>query len=80
MPKRDQSQIKYKANVVSQPTYLISKKITISNSFEDAEEAQLRYWTGLTPEQRFEGFYELMNPFYNFAKPNWAGKKIIIDK
>lgn len=59
--------------------YSGSKKITISNSFDEASDAQLRYWAGLTPEQRFADFYELMNRFYRFTKPDWAGKKIIID-
>ena len=79
MPRGTPSKDRYKGSKLGS-AYPISKKITISNSFEDADEAQLRYWAKLTPEQRFEGFYELMSRFYNFTKPNWAGKKIIIDK
>lgn len=59
--------------------YSGSKKISFSNSMEVVENAQLQYWAGLTPEQRFEGFYELMNRFYKFIKPDWPTKKIIID-
>lgn len=60
-------------------TYSGSKKVTISKSLEDAENFQLDYLAGLTPEQRFRDFYELMNRFYSFLKPNWPTKKIIID-
>lgn len=59
--------------------YSTSKKITFSNSYEEAENTQLSYWSSLTPEQRFAGFYELMNRFYHFDKPDWPTKKIIID-
>jgi CRISPR-associated endonuclease Csn1 len=60
-------------------TYSGSKKITISSSFEQDENSQLNYWAGLTPEQRFADFYELMSRFYTFVKPDWSTKKIIID-
>lgn len=56
-----------------------SKKITFSASFEAAENMQIDYWAGLTPEQRFSHFYELMNRFYTFSKPDWKEKQIIID-
>lgn len=59
--------------------YSGSKKISFSNTFEEAEESQIRYWAGLSPEQRFSDFLELMIRFYSFGKPNWVGKKIIID-
>ncbi|HUM65548.1 MAG TPA: hypothetical protein PLV32_06885, partial [Chitinophagaceae bacterium] len=54
------------------------RKITISNSFEESENSQLSYWAGLTPEQRFADFFELMNRFYTFLKPNWKTRKIVI--
>jgi hypothetical protein len=59
--------------------YSGSKKISFSNSFTEAEESQIRYWAGLTPEQRFADFYELMNRFYSFSNPAWSTKKITID-
>jgi CRISPR-associated endonuclease Csn1 len=62
-----------------QNTYSISKKITVTDSFEEAEESQIRYWAGLSPEQCFCDFHELMNRFYSFNRPDWKGKKIIID-
>ena len=70
-----------KGNKVSEPeeTYSGSKKITVSHSLEDAENSQLQYWAGLTPEQRFEDFYKLMARFYNFKKPDWTKMKIVID-
>jgi hypothetical protein len=61
-------------------TYTGSKKISFSDSFDAAEDKQIRYWAGQSPEQRFSGFYELMNRFYKFDKPDWRSKKIIIDK
>lgn len=69
------------SNIVKEPSkaYAPSRAITISNSFEDAENSQLNYWAGLTPEQRFADFYELMNRFYKFTKPDWSVKKITID-
>ena len=69
-------------NKVSEPDtiYSIYKKLTVSSSFDEASDAQLSYWAELTPEQRFEGFNELMNRFYNFIKPTWAGTKIIVDQ
>lgn len=68
-------------NTANEPaaTYSGSKKITISSSFEEAENSQLQYWAGLTPEQRFADFYELINRFYKFNAPDWPSKKIIID-
>ncbi len=60
-------------------SYSGSKKITVSNSLEQAEDSQIQYWAGLTPEQRFAEFYELMNRFYTFKKPDWSTMKIIID-
>ncbi len=62
-----------------QIAYSGSKNITISNSSEEAESYQIGYWSGLSPEQRFSDFFELMNRFYNFNKPDWSIKKIIID-
>ncbi|HOY30969.1 MAG TPA: HNH endonuclease domain-containing protein [Bacteroidales bacterium] len=59
--------------------YTSPKKITVSQSPEDAENSQLDYWAKLTPEQRFEKFLELMNRFYKFVKPDWSTKKIILD-
>jgi hypothetical protein len=69
-------------NKVSEPThqYSGSKKITISNTLNESADNQLFYWAKLTPEQRFESFYELMHRFYDFSKHTWIGKKIIIDK
>ncbi len=62
-----------------QATYPGSKKIMFSNSFEAAENSQIRYWAGLSPEQRFSDFYESMNRFYTFSEPDWASLKIVID-
>lgn len=62
-----------------QVTYSGSKMISVSNSFEEAEDSQIHYWAGLSPEQRFSDFHDLMNRFYSFNKPDWKGKKIIID-
>lgn len=64
----------------AQSASLDPKKITFSNSFEEAEEKQIRYWAALTPEQRFCHFRELMNRFKDFSKPNWTGMKVNIDK
>lgn len=50
-------------------TYSGSKKISFSNSFEEAEESQIRYWAGLSPEKRFSDFYELMSRFYSSVNP-----------
>lgn len=68
-------------NVVKESStiYSPSKKITISDSFEDAANSQMNYWSGLTPEQRFYDFYNLMNRFYSFNKPDWSTKKIIFN-
>ena len=63
----------------SDASYSASRRITITNSFEEAENLQFDYWAGLTPEQRFMGFLELMKRFYTFVKPDWSTKKIIID-
>ncbi len=60
-------------------TYPSSKKISVSNSFEESEHSELTFWAERTPAQRFEGFYELMSRFYTFVKPNWKSKKIIVD-
>ncbi|MBX2901776.1 MAG: type II CRISPR RNA-guided endonuclease Cas9 [Cyclobacteriaceae bacterium] len=66
---------------VSEPTvpYSGSKKIIAGLSPDDSENTQLKYWAGLTPQQRFAGFYELMTRFYTFLKPDWSTKKITID-
>jgi len=68
-------------NTAKEPgtSYATTKKITIFQSPEDAENSQLDYWAKLTPEQRFERFLELMNRFYKFVKPDWSTKKIILD-
>ncbi|HRE68846.1 MAG TPA: hypothetical protein PLM56_18360 [Cyclobacteriaceae bacterium] len=68
-------------NKINEPvvSYSGSKKITTPNSFEAAEDFKIWYWAGLTPEQRFADFYELMSRFYSFGKPDWSRKKIIID-
>ena len=70
-----------KQKSVSEPpsVYEHSKKITVSNNFEEAEDSQYVYWAGLTPEQRFADFFELMCRFYTFSKPDWSAKRIIID-
>lgn len=57
-----------------------NKKITISKSFDEAEDKQLQYWANLSTEERFNDFYELMHRFYNFSNHTWVGKKIIIDR
>jgi len=68
-------------NTAKEPvnSYATTKKITIFQSPEDAENSQLDYWAKLTPEERFEKFLELMNRFYKFVKPDWSTKKIILD-
>lgn len=60
-------------------TYSGSKKISFSDSFEKAEDEQMRYWMDKTPEERFDGFYELMCRFYEFKNPDWSKVKITID-
>jgi len=59
--------------------YSGARKITFTESFEAAEQEQVRHWAGLTPAQRFSHYYELMNRFYSLAAPKWSGTKIIID-
>jgi len=68
-------------NKINEPQapYSGQKKITFSNSFEEAEDSQIRYWAGLSPEQRFSDFYELMDRFYSFSKPDWKTMKIVFD-
>jgi len=68
-------------NTAKEPgtSYATTKKITIFQSPEDAENSQLDYLAKLTPEERFERFLELMNRFYKFVKPDWSTKKIILD-
>jgi hypothetical protein len=74
-------QMKDDKHMINEPSvaYSGSKKITISNSYEDSENSQLNYWAGLTPQERFADFYELMNRFYKFVKPDWSTKEINID-
>jgi len=71
----------YSDNTAKEPgtSYATTKKITVFQSPEDAENSQLDYWAKLTPEERFERFLELMNRFYKFVKPDWSTKKIILD-
>jgi len=38
------------------------------------------YWAKLTPEEGFELYYELMCRFFEFKKPDWSKRKIVIDK
>lgn len=61
------------------PSYTGAKKISFSESFEEAEQEQIAYWAGLSPSERFSHYYELMNRFYSSTKPNWSGTMIIID-
>lgn len=77
----DEKQNSDSRKTVNEPpaAYNASKNITISNTFEESENSQLDYWAGLSPEQRFAGFYELMQRFYTFDKPVWSTKRIIID-
>jgi hypothetical protein len=63
----------------SSAKYSSSKKITISQSFGAAEDSRLKYWAGLTPEQRFADFDALMSRFFTFNAPIWLSKKIILD-
>ncbi len=58
----------------------VKHRITFYKSFEEAEEAQHRYFAGLTPEQCFADFHALMHRFYKFEQPDWSKKKIVIDK
>lgn len=57
-----------------------SKRITVSKSFEEASDKQRMYWAKLTPEEGFELYYELMCRFFEFKKPDWSKRKIVIDK
>lgn len=59
--------------------YSGSKQIELNSSFENSDKMQRDYWAGLSPEQRFADFFELMGRFYTFSKPNWSNAKIIID-
>lgn len=66
-------------NKAEEPGVDYSKwKITVFESFEEAEEADNAYYRGLTPEQRFEHFYKLMARFFTF-KGTLKGEKIVID-
>jgi hypothetical protein len=56
-----------------------SKRITLSDSFETVQDSQISYWAGLKPAERFTDFYKLMSRFYDFEKPVWKSKKIVID-
>jgi len=73
---------KEKENNLNEPhvPYSGGKKITFSDSFDAAEQEQIRYWASLTPAQRFSHYYELMNRFYTLSPPKWSGTKIIIDQ
>jgi hypothetical protein len=55
------------------------RKITISTLEEQSAE-QIEYWASLTPEQRFNDFYELMNRFYDFSTRGTVRPEIIIDR
>ncbi len=70
--------MKKKANK-SDTNNAASKKIKVSNYFEDAENSQFDYWAGLSPEQRFADFLDLMKRFYTFEKPEWSTKRINFD-
>jgi hypothetical protein len=56
------------------------KIIAISDSLENTQDSQIKYWSRLSPLERFDNFRELMNRFYDFPKPDWSTKKIVIDK
>jgi hypothetical protein len=53
------------------------KKITIS-SIEDQKVSQRKYFASLSPEERFDSFYELMGRFYDFKTSFPSGAKIVI--
>lgn len=60
-------------------SYSGNKDIRIFDSLEDAENDRVAYAASLTPDERMEEFFALMNRFHQFAKPDWSTKKIIID-
>lgn len=68
-------------NEINEPhlPYSGAKRIAFSDSPEAAEQEQVYFWAGLTPEQRFSHYYELMRRFYSFSAPKWSGTRIIID-
>jgi hypothetical protein len=56
-----------------------SKKRIVISALEEQSELQRRYWAGLSPEERFDVFYNLMHRFFDFKPHSWKGCKIIID-
>jgi len=65
-------------NKVEEPSSCY-RKITIS-TLDDQSAEQIEYWASLTPAQRFNDFYELMNRFFDFKDSHLRGSKIIIGK
>lgn len=78
---RSQCELDFKESQVNEVavSYSGNKDIRISASFEDAENDRVAYAASLTPDQRMQEFFALMNRFYQFSKPDWSTKKIIID-
>lgn len=52
-------------------------RISLSDSFYEAESKHFAYWASLTPELRISGFYELMMHFYTSKKPDWSNMRIV---
>lgn len=69
-------------NKVSDPaaSYSGSRKISVFSSFMEAEEAELIFWAGLSPDERLSEFFKLMGRFYTFQRPVWRGTKIVVDR
>ena len=65
-----------KNNKVEEPV-VAYKKITVS-TLEEQSNLQRKYWSSLSPEERFDNFYQLMNRFYKFQTKIGSGNKIII--
>jgi CRISPR-associated endonuclease Csn1 len=55
------------------------KKIIISGSFEEDKNLQLKHWAALSPEECFNEYYNLINRFFTFSKPDWSALKITFD-